>query len=67
MRLPFLELHRGGETAAQRIVQAREQGVFLTIEDFQQRTRLNKTGMDIMRKYDCFGDLPEESQISLFG
>lgn len=67
LRLPFLALPSVGETAAQGIVQAREQGVFLTIEDFQQRTRLNKTGMDIMRKYDCFGDLPEESQISLFG
>lgn len=67
LRLPFLALPSVGETAAQGIVQAREQGEFLTIEDFQQRSRLNKTGMDIMRKYNCFGDLPEESQISLFG
>ncbi len=65
--LPFSALPNVGAAAAQGIVQAREQGEFISIQDFQQRSRLNKSGMDIMRKFDCFGDLPEESQISLFG
>ncbi|HNX28499.1 MAG TPA: PolC-type DNA polymerase III [Syntrophomonadaceae bacterium] len=65
--MPFSALPNVGAAAAQGIVQAREQGEFLSIKDFQQRTRLNKTGMDILRKLNCFGDLPEESQISLFG
>ena len=65
--LPFIALPNVGLSAVQGIVQAREQGEFVSIQDFQQRTRLNKTAMEILRKHNCFYDLPEESQISLFG
>lgn len=65
--LPFSALPNVGLAAAQGIVQARESGEFVSIQDFQQRTRLNKTGMEILRKNNCFNNLPEESQISLFG
>lgn len=65
--LPFAALPNVGVNAAQGIVQAREAGDFVSIEDFQARTGLNKTAMDILRQHDCFKNLPESTQISLFG
>ncbi|HBQ85210.1 MAG TPA: hypothetical protein DD811_01815, partial [Syntrophomonas sp.] len=65
--LPFAALPNVGVNAAQGIVDAREEGDFVSIEEFQARTSLNKTAMDILRKYDCFSNLPESTQISLFG
>jgi DNA polymerase III alpha subunit (gram-positive type) len=37
------------------------------VEDFQQRTHTNKTAMDVLREHRCFRNLPETTQISLFG
>lgn len=65
--LPFSALPNVGISAAQGIVQARQEAVFVSIEDFQIRTGLNKTAMDILRQNGCFGSLPESTQISLFG
>lgn len=65
--LPFASLPNVGLNAAQGIVEARAEGDFVSVEDFQARTRLNKTAMDILRQYDCFKSLPESTQISLFG
>lgn len=65
--LPFSALPNVGVAAAQGIVSARSEKPFLSIEDFQQRSHLNKTAMEILRKNDCFSSLPESTQISLFG
>lgn len=65
--VPFLALPSVGLSAAQGIVQAREQGEFVSVQDFGHRTKLNKTALEILRKYNCFDGLPEESQINLFG
>jgi DNA polymerase-3 subunit alpha (Gram-positive type) len=66
LRLPFSALPNIGVSAAQGIVKAREEKKFLSIEDFQVRTHLNKTGMDLLRKNQCLAGLPETTQISLF-
>jgi DNA polymerase-3 subunit alpha (Gram-positive type) len=65
--IPFAALPNVGANAAQGIVEAREEGAFVSIEEFQARTGLNKTAMDMLRQYNCFQDLPESTQISLFG
>jgi DNA polymerase-3 subunit alpha (Gram-positive type) len=65
--LPFAALPNVGVNAAQGIVEARAGEDFVSVEDFQVRTGLNKTAMDILRQYNCFKDLPESTQISLFG
>ncbi|QGT99208.1 DNA polymerase III polC-type [Candidatus Syntrophocurvum alkaliphilum] len=65
--LPFSSLPNVGLAAADGICEAREQEKFISIEDFQVKTRLNKTAMDVLRKNNCFEDLPETTQISLFG
>jgi len=65
--LPFSALPNVGRTAAQGIVAARDEAEFVSVEDFQLRTRLNKTAMDVLREYGCFRDLPASTQLSLFG
>lgn len=65
--LPFSALPNVGRTAAQGIVTAREEADFISVEDFQLRTHINKTAMDVLREYGCFHGLPETTQISLFG
>jgi len=65
--LPFSALPNVGVTAAKGIEDSQAEGEYLSIEEFQKRTHLNKTAMDIMRKNGCFKDLPESSQLSLFG
>ncbi len=65
--LPFSALPNVGITAARGIAEAVKQGAFVSVEDFQQRTHLNKTAMDVLRRYHCFSGLPESTQISLFG
>jgi DNA polymerase-3 subunit alpha (Gram-positive type) len=47
-------------------VVSREEGEYLSIEEFQNRTHLNKSAMDILRKENCFSGIPEKTQISLF-
>jgi len=64
--IPFAALPNVGATAAQGIIASRYEGEYVSIEDFQGRTRLNKTAMDILRQENCFRDLPEKTQISLF-
>lgn len=63
---PFSALPNVGATAAQNIVEARTEGSFISVEDFQVRTRLNKTAMEVLKQSNCFHDLPESSQINLF-
>ncbi|MGI5911189.1 MAG: PolC-type DNA polymerase III [Syntrophomonadaceae bacterium] len=65
--LPFSALPNVGANAAQSIVEARLGGKFVSVEEFQQRTRLNKTAMEVLKQSGCFKDLPESSQLSLFG
>lgn len=65
--LPFSALPNVGENAALGIVEARSDKAFVSVEEFQSRTHLNKTAMAVLKEYDCFADLPESTQISLFG
>ncbi|MGI5880997.1 MAG: PolC-type DNA polymerase III [Syntrophomonadaceae bacterium] len=65
--IPFSSLPGVGSSAARGIITARDESDFISVEDFQQRTHLNKTAMEILRQYDCFEHLPDSTQISLFG
>ncbi len=64
--LPFAALPNIGDAAAQGVVAARADGPFISVEDFQIRTHLNKSGMELLRQENCFAGLPEKSQLSLF-
>ncbi len=64
--LPFAALPNIGAAAAQGVINSRNDGEYMSVEDFQLRTRLNKSAMDMLRKENCFAGLPEKNQISLF-
>jgi len=64
--LPFSALPNLGTTAAQAIVDARDGSEYISVEDFQQRSHINKTGLEVLRKHGCLEGLPESTQLSLF-
>jgi len=64
--LPFSALPNIGRSAAEGVEKAQQAGAFISVEDFQQRTHLNKTSMDVLRQQRCFEGLPESNQIQLF-
>ena len=63
---PLKTLEGVGETAARKIVEERNKGKFISIEDFIRRTRASKTVVEALREQGCLKDLPESNQISLF-
>ncbi|BBH20834.1 DNA polymerase III PolC-type [Paenibacillus baekrokdamisoli] len=63
---PFGAIGGIGENAARNIAAARDQGEFLSIEDFQQKSKASKTIIEVLNGMGCFRGLPESNQLSLF-
>jgi DNA polymerase-3 subunit alpha (Gram-positive type) len=63
---PFSAIQGIGVNAAKNIKKAREEGEFLSVEDFRMRAKATKTVMEILASYGCFRNLPESNQLSLF-
>ena len=55
-----------GDKAADAVVDAAQDGPFLSKEDFRNRTKVSKTVCDLMGDLGLLGDLPESNQLSLF-
>ena len=55
-----------GDKAAEGVVEASEEGPFLSREDFRNRSKVSKTLCDLMADMNLLGDLPESNQLSLF-
>ncbi|MBP3657602.1 MAG: PolC-type DNA polymerase III [Clostridia bacterium] len=66
IRMPFNALPGMGETAAQSIVDAREQSPFISVEDLRARAKVSQTLIDMMRESGCLSGLPETNQTTLF-
>jgi len=66
IRLPFSSIAGVGDNAAEKIAEARDSGEIFSIEDFQQKTSLSKTVMQILQDNNVFGDMSETNQISMF-
>ena len=64
--MPSLDSIEGlGEKAAEAIVEARENGRFLSKDDFRERSKVSKTVVDLMDDLKLFGDIPNSNQMSL--
>ncbi|MGD9677155.1 MAG: PolC-type DNA polymerase III [Vulcanibacillus sp.] len=63
---PFKSISGIGENAANNIIMARKQGDFLSIEDFQTRSKVSKTVIEILEELGSLKDLPSSNQLSLF-
>ncbi|WP_438446931.1 PolC-type DNA polymerase III [Gorillibacterium sp. sgz5001074] len=63
---PFAAVDGIGENAAKQIAAAKDEGDFLSIEDFQQRSRATKTIVELLKNMGCFRGLPDSNQLSLF-
>ncbi len=63
---PFNAMTGVGTNAAINIVNAREQGEFLSKEDLQQRSRITKTVLENLDDHGCLEGLPASNQLSLF-
>ena len=66
LRPPFASLQGVGVSAAAGIVQAREGGEYISIEDLRQRSGITKAVVETLRLHGCLGDLPETNQLTLF-
>jgi DNA polymerase-3 subunit alpha (Gram-positive type) len=63
---PLNSLQGLGRSAAEGIMEARRMGPFISIEDMQQRTRVSRAVIDILKEHGCLDGLPDTNQISLF-
>ena len=64
--MPFRSLDGLGDAVATKIIEERNQKPFYSIEDFQNRGKVNQTTVDKMRVMGIFEGMPETSQLSLF-
>ncbi|KRE83151.1 DNA polymerase III [Paenibacillus sp. Soil766] len=63
---PFAAMSGIGENAAKNIAAAKEEGDFLSIEDFQNKSKASKTVIELLTSMGCFRGMPESNQLSLF-
>lgn len=65
--LPALNTIDGlGDNAAVAIAEAAKDGIFLSKDDFRERTKVSKTTIELMSDLGLFGDMTESNQLSLF-
>ncbi|MCL2699680.1 MAG: hypothetical protein FWE68_05155, partial [Defluviitaleaceae bacterium] len=55
---PFCSIQGIGIAAAQNIIEERVKGKFLTVEDFRERTKANKTVIELLKANDILDGLP---------
>ncbi|MFC5702094.1 PolC-type DNA polymerase III [Cohnella faecalis] len=63
---PFSSVAGVGENAARNIAAARDDGEYLSVEDFQQRSKASKTIVELLSGLGCFRGMPESNQLMLF-
>lgn len=64
--IPFAALPGLGVSAAEKIIEARQESPFLSIDDLRQRARLSRSVIDLLKAHGALGDLGETSQLGFF-
>lgn len=64
--LPFNSIPGIGITASKNIINARNEGEFISIEDFRIRTKVSKTVIELLESNGVFKDMQKTNQLSLF-
>ena len=64
--MPFRSLDGLGDAVATKIIEERNEKAFYSVEDFQNRGKVNQTTIEKMRVMGMFEGMPETSQLSLF-
>ena len=66
IRMPFNSLVGLGDTAAEKIIEAREKYEILSIEDLRVRTGISKTVVEILKKNHVVDGLSDTNQFTFF-
>lgn len=66
LRPPLQSLQGVGDSAAQKIVEERVHGEYLSIEDLKSRAKASKTVVDALVLHGALQEMPERNQLSLF-
>ena len=66
IRLPFTALKGLGEAAAISLMEAGQQGPYISVEEVQTRANVSKSIVEMLDQIGAFKDLPKSSQMSLF-
>ena len=66
IRMPFNSLVGLGDTAAEKIIEARDKYTIYSIEDLRERTGISKTVIEILRRNHVLDGLSETNQFSMF-
>ncbi len=64
--LPFMSLDGLGDAVGAKIIEERNIKPFYSVEDFQNRGKVNQSTIEKMRSMGIFEGMPETSQLSLF-
>jgi DNA polymerase-3 subunit alpha (Gram-positive type) len=64
--MPALDTIEGLGDRADAVVAAAEEGEFLSLDDFRNRTKVTASTIDLMNDLCLFGKLPQSNQMSLF-
>lgn len=67
LRVPFIAIPNLGQKAVEKIVTARKDGEFRSIEDLVQRTSINKTNVETLKEMGVLKGMPDSNQMGLFG
>ena len=66
IRMPFNSLPGLGDTAAEKIVEARDNNVIFSIQELREKSGISKSIVELLRRNGVLGGLSETNQISLF-
>ena len=66
IRMPFNSLSGLGDTAAEKIIEARDKYDIYSIEELREHTGISKTVIEILRRNHVLDGLSETNQFSMF-